>query len=247
MNTDNLMINNKIPMKYAGLSSPGKKEQNEDRFLIKKLCPDMIFLALADGLGGQPAGHIAAQTAIQAVENFIPCSGEIEKEMGELILKADDSVTARSKDDPALEYMGTTLTIALFDKDRIFWAHVGDARIYHLKENELFQITLDQTMAQFLVEEGEITREEAMKHPMQNFLAQSLGGGGCEPQTGSFQVTPGEIVMLCSDGLYSEINAQQIVEILSSKKNLKEKICLLVSAANDAGGHDNITALGIEF
>lgn len=167
--------------------------------------------------------------------------------MAGVVLKADESVTELSKTDPALEYMGTTLTIALFDKDTITWGHVGDARLYHLKEGRLSQMTTDQTMAQFLVEEGEITREEAVTHPMQHFLAQSLGGGGCEPETGSFKVGPGDIILLCSDGLYSEISEDQIVALLSSKNCVEEKVRLLVKAANDAGGHDNITVLCLEF
>ena len=235
-------------MEYFGNSSTGKiKRQNEDRFLIKNIRPDMILLAIADGLGGQPAGHIAAQTAIQAIENFIPGSDDPEKKVADLILKADDSVKKLSESDPKLEYMGTTLTIALSNKDRIFWAHVGDTRIYHLKHNKLLQITTDQTMAQFLVEESEITQEKALNHPMQNLLDQSLGCGYCEPETGSFKVAPGEIVLLCSDGLFSEINPDHMKNLLSSKNKIKEKINLLINAANDAGGKDNITAVAIEY
>ncbi len=235
-------------MEYFGNSSTGKiKRKNEDRFLIKKIRPDMILLAIADGLGGQPAGHIAAQTAIKAIEFFIPGSDDLGIKVADLILKADDSVKKLSESDPKLEYMGTTLTIALSDRDRIFWAHVGNTRIYHLKHNKLLQITTDQTMAQFLVEEGEITQEKALNHPMQNLLDQSLGCGDCEPETGSFEVASGEIVLLCSDGLFSEIKPDHLKNILGSKNKIKEKISLLINAANDAGGKDNITAVAIEY
>jgi protein phosphatase len=235
-----------MPVTYAGLSSAGKRKRNEDSFLIKALDPERVLLAVADGLGGQPSGHIASRTAIRAIEDLIPGTGETETEMAGVIMKAEASVTELAETDPALEYMGTTLTVALFDKDTITWGHVGDARIYHLKEGRFSQMTTDQTMAQFLVEEGEITREEAVTHPMQHFLAQSLGGGGCEPETGSFKVGPGDIVLLCSDGLYSEIDDDRIIALLSSKNSVEEKVRLLVKAADDAGGHDNITVLGLE-
>ncbi len=235
-------------MKYFANSSTGeKKKQNEDRFLIKKIHPDMILFAVADGLGGQPAGHVAAQTAMQAIENFVPDSDNLKKEVEDLILKADDSVTKLSEINPKLEYMGTTLTIALSYQNTIFWAHVGDTRIYHLNANTLVQITTDQTMAQFLVEEQEITKEEALDHPMQNLLDQSLGAGDCEPETGSFHISPGDIVLLCSDGLFSEINPHQLKKILSSKNKIKKKVSLLINAANNAGGRDNITAVAIEY
>lgn len=236
-----------MPVTYAGLSSAGKRKRNEDCFLIKALGPDRVLFAVADGLGGQPSGHIASLTAIRTIENLFPSAGLSETEMAGMVLKVDDAVKESAKTDPALEYMGTTLTVALFDKGRVIWAHVGDARLYHLRECRLSQITTDQTMAQFLVEEGEITRKEALTHPMQHFLAQSLGGGGCEPESGSFKILPGEIVLLCSDGLYSEISDERIIALLSSKTAIEEKVRLLVKAADDSGGLDNITGVCLEF
>ncbi len=235
-------------MKFAGLSSKGKKRRNnEDRFLIKQISPEDVLLAVADGLGGQPAGHIAAQTAVRNIEGLLSDTKNPEKDLSNLLIKIDDVVARLSETDPELEYMGTTLTIAFTEKKMLYWAHIGDTRIYHLRNNELIQITIDQTMAQFLFEEGEITEEEALNHPMQNLLDQSIGSGACEPETGSFPISSGDIVLICSDGLYSEISSEHIKEVLISNRSIHGKINYLIKAANDAGGRDNITAVAMKY
>jgi serine/threonine protein phosphatase PrpC len=231
-------------MKFAGNSITGNiKKQNEDHILIKEIDNDIMLLAVADGLGGQPSGHVASEVAIEAIQNYSPSNEGFKKQAIDLIFKAEASVTMLSDIDPDLEYMGTTLTIALINKNKVFWAHVGDTRIYHLKGNTLKTITIDQTMAQFLVDEGDITQKEALNHPMQGLLEQSLGCGDCEPKAGSFNLSTNDILLLCSDGLYSEISSEQIKNILLSKKEVQEKIELLIKAANDAGGKDNISAI----
>ncbi|MFH1156352.1 MAG: protein phosphatase 2C domain-containing protein [Pseudomonadota bacterium] len=235
-------------MRYVGKSAIGKtKNKNEDRFLIKKIQSEILLLAIADGLGGQPAGDIAAQTAIDALDTWMPGSHDVTQDLANLILGADKRVTDLADSDPDLQYMGTTLTVALIVKNRLFWAHVGDVRLYHLKQGMLMKITTDQTMAQFLVEEGDITPAEALTHPMQNLLEQSLGCGNCEPATGSFDLSHKETILMCSDGLYSEVADDDIRQILDADNGIEAKIDLLLKAANDAGGKDNITAVALEF
>jgi len=235
-------------MKVAGNSITGKKKkQNEDCILIKKISSDILLLAVADGLGGQPSGDIASKVAIEAIQNYNASNEDFKKQVTDLIFKAEASVTMLSIVDSDLEYMGTTLTLAILHKNKVFWAHVGDTRLYHFKDNTLRTITTDQTMAQFLVEEGEITQDEALNHPMQGLLEQSLGCGDCEPVSGSFELLTGDMVLLCSDGLYSEIDSKQIKNVLISKKNIKEKVEFLIKDANDAGGRDNISVIVLEY
>ncbi len=235
-------------MKFAGNSIRGKKKKkNEDSILVREINQDMLLMAVADGLGGQPSGHIASEVAIEAIQNYFPSNENFEKQACDLIFKAEASVTMLSGVDPDLEYMGTTLTLAILHKNKVFWAHVGDTRLYHHKDDRLISITTDQTMAQFLVEEGEITQKEAINHPMQGLLEQSLGCADCEPVTGFFELQSGDSVLLCSDGLYSEINSDQIKRILGSKRDVEEKVELLIKTANDAGGKDNISAIILEY
>ncbi len=229
---------------YAAESITGKhKKNNEDRYLIKPISPGVTLLAIADGLGGQPAGEVAAQTAIDALADFMPGSDTLDRDVMNLMFKADRRVTAFSESDSRLEYMGTTLTLALVSGNQVFWSHVGDTRIYHLSRGQLLEITTDQTMANFLVEEGELSLEASLQHPMQSLLEQSLGCGNCEPETGVFHVNHDDIVLLCSDGLYSEISTDDIKNILVMDIDIEEKAALLAKTANDAGGKDNITAV----
>lgn len=235
-------------MDIACKSSIGKKKKvNEDRFLFKTVAHDLWLTAVADGLGGQPSGHVASEVAIQAIQNWTPVTENFEQEAVDLIFKADASVTMLTDVDSDLEYMGTTLTLAIIFKNKVFWAHVGDTRIYLYKNQILNQITKDQTMAQFLVDEGELSEIQALDHPMQNLLDQSLGSGDCEPDSGSFDICPGETLLLCSDGLYSEINDLQITKILAEKKQAQDKTDILINCANQAGGKDNITAVIVEY
>jgi protein phosphatase len=234
-------------MRYAGKSSPGKKRsRNEDRFLIKDLQPGCVLIALADGLGGQPAGDVAAQAAIDCLDAWEPPPDAGEEDLAAAILEADRRVTHLAGSDPSLEYMGTTLTLALANQRGLLWAHVGDARIYRLGRNGLEQVTTDQTMARFLVEEGEITDQEASAHPMRHLLEQSLGCGDCEPARGFLRLEPGETILICSDGLHSEIGHREIEAILALETVVGDKVDRLLAEADRAGGRDNITALVLE-
>ncbi len=235
-------------MKHAGLSSKGKKRTiNEDRFFIKQIDFETVLMAVADGLGGQPSGHIAAQTAVDDIKAFKPGSDLAEKGLLTLLTAIDKHVERLSKSDPELAYMGTTLTLASVRDNVLFWAHVGDTRLYHLRNDTLVQRTTDQTMAQFLVDEGEITKEEALTHPMQNLLDQSIGSGDCEPETGSFPLTAGDMVLLCSDGLYSKLTAEEIKNQLVLSRSLQETIDLLIKSAVIAGAEDDITVVAMAY
>ena len=231
-----------------GLSDVGKtREQNDDRFLIKELNGVSTLLAVADGLGGQPFGYLAAEIALDVLNGFHPDQNNIINQLQQLVKKADKAVVKASKKSPDYEYMGTTLTAAVVIQSKIFWAHVGDSRIYHIQNHKISQITIDQTMAQYLIEEGEITPEQAINHPMQSLLDQCLGCGSCEAETGFFSISPGDIVLLCSDGLFNGIKQDTLCDLLRSDGSIKDRIELLVKTALEKDGKDNITAVALEF
>jgi protein phosphatase len=235
-------------MKCAGASLKGKKRNhNQDRFLIKQAAPETVLLAVADGLGGQPSGHVASQTAVDGIRTFQPDDRLTEQGLSGLLTDLDRHVESLSKTDPELTYMGTTLTLAFVRDTTVYWAHAGDTRLYHLTSDILIQRTTDQTMAQFLVDEGDITKEEALVHPMQNLLDQSIGTGDCEPETGSFPLSPGDMVLLCSDGVYSKLTTKEIKMQLVSGRSLQEKVDLLIETARASGSEDDITAVVMAY
>ena len=231
-----------------GITDTGSlKKQNDDRFLIKNLDGASTLLAVADGLSGQPYGYLAAEIALNVLDNFHLYQHNILKQLRQLIIKADTAVMNASKESPDFEYMGTTLTTAVVLQDKVYWAHVGDSRIYHIQHKNISQITIDQTMAQYLIEEGEITSEQAKNHPMKSLLDQCLGCGSCVAATGSFRICPGDIILLCSDGLFNEIEQKKLYDALRSDGSIKNRIEYLVKTAREIGGKDNITAVALEL
>jgi protein phosphatase len=148
--------------------------------------------------------------------------------------------------DPALWGMGTTMTLTFVSDGVVYWAHVGDSRLYLFSGGDIDQITEDDTIPGLLLGDGEITKEEARVHPNRNFLFEFIGCGEFEVHTGSFDVQKGDLLLLSTDGLHDEVPEETIVSVLRSNGNLEEKLEALVSAALDAGSTDNITVVGAE-
>jgi PPM family protein phosphatase len=233
-----------MSVQTAGKSHPGRVMGiNQDRFLIKSFPLDRVLLVLADGLGGQAHGEVAAETAVETLAAFKPEEGDPGAQLVRLVEEADRSIELRSRERSDLEEMGTTLIAASLDQDSAHWVHVGDSRLYRLRRGVLCQISKDQTMAQFLLDEGQIEPHELPGHPLRNLMEQCLGGGEVEVAGGSFDLEPGDTVMLCSDGLYNEVGDKEIQEVLSSPKGLEEQVEALIQAALAAVGRDNISVV----
>ena len=220
------------------------RTNNEDRFLITARDDDHALLAIADGMGGHAAGEIAAQIAVDCLGEFNPGDSDIIAEIVNRIEQAQRSILERSSLDRSLRGMGTTLTAMFIDGKSAFWAHVGDTRIYHLREGSLTRITEDHTFPGMLLKKGEITREQARFHPYGNVLTRCLGcGEQHEPDSGAFDLRDGDLVLLSSDGLHDLMADEQIADILSAHIPLKDKLNQMVSLCLEAGGRDNITAV----
>ena len=223
------------------------KEDNQDLFLVKEFDNGCILLAVADGLGGMVEGKRAAETAKECLRNFNPECQAVEAHIEELMQEANRKIMETVEKEPDLEGMGTTLTAACVRNGTVCWAHVGDSRLYLFREDELHQITEDDTMAGFLLSEGELTKEEARNHPGNKFVFQCIGGSGeFEADTGNFKVQAGDLLLFSTDGLHDEVIEEEIVSTLRSDKNLKEKLEALLSAALAAGGKDNIAVVAVE-
>jgi PPM family protein phosphatase len=199
---------------------------------------------VADGMGGAQAGEVASQMVVDAFSAGLPEEGSPEERLSVVVQKANQEIHNRSHSDAASAGMGTTVTAAYLDEDAVVLAHVGDSRGYLLRDGELSRLTEDHSLVEELLRGGKLTEEEALEHPQRSVITRALG---IEPiveiDTWTYPLRPGDIVLLCSDGLTSMISEQQVQEVLVSAPDLATAADRLIDAANEAGGRDNITVL----
>ena len=232
-------------MKVYQKTHVGKvRKNNEDALLVTE--PN-IFVA-ADGMGGAAAGEVASGMLVDTVKNFLSTIPEPLNEdiLSKSILKANAEILRKAKENPELRGMGTTATILYLHKNHAYYAHIGDSRLYRLKNSVLEQLTIDHSYVESLVRSGDLTPEQARIHPMKNLLTQAVGVmAEIEIDAGNFSVDSGDIFLLCTDGLTNMLEDWQIEKILlNAQENPAED---LINAALDEGGHDNITAIVIGY
>jgi protein phosphatase len=232
-------------IKFFGITQVGLvRKSNEDRYLIKELKDKSILIAVADGLGGGVASDYAAEILRGKLAglNHISRNNE-QQELDQLARVIDRAIYTESQENNDLEGMGSTLVGVLL-RDRIaHWVHVGDSRLYLLRNGILTQVTEDQTLARFLLEEGEINTEQLPTHYSRHVMDQFVGCGYAEPETGCLNLLAGDLLALCTDGLHGQIPENTLHSILNTDNNLEIKANALVKAALDAGGEDNITVV----
>lgn len=220
------------------------RKTNQDRYFLREFPDGEALTAIADGLGGIPAGDMAADLIVETlsqVEALEP--GTEECQLTSLAIELDRMVAEAQQSNPRLGGMGSTLILVWMKNGRAFWAHVGDSRLYLLRSRRLCQITRDQTLARFLVAEGEITPEQARSHYAREVMNQCLGCGFCEPETGSFKLTPGDVLLLSTDGLHRSMTTARLEALLNARTGVSGVARTLVEAALAAGGRDNITGV----
>ena len=231
-------------MKTFALTHTGKvRKNNEDRYLIREMPDGSVLLAVADGMGGQAGGEYAAKILVEKLAGIQEIPEHEERRLALLIKDADRAIFEEAVKKPSLEGMGTTVTAALVREGVVYWVQVGDSRLYLLHGHELVQITKDQNMAALLVSEGEITEEDAYAHSLQNLLEQCVGCGECEPTTANFEVDKGDLILLVTDGLYSEVSRGILASILWTRQDVGSKANSMIQAALEAGGRDNVTVV----
>jgi PPM family protein phosphatase len=198
---------------------------------------------VADGMGGAQAGEVASQMVVEAFDQGLPEQGTPEERLSVVVQKANAEIHARSRSDAASAGMGTTVT-AYLDEDSVALAHVGDSRAYLLRGGELSRLTEDHSLVEELLRGGKLTEEEALEHPQRSVITRALG---IEPiveiDTWTYPLRPGDVVLLCSDGLTSMLSEQQILQILLDAPDLEQAGDRLIAEANAAGGRDNITVV----
>jgi serine/threonine protein phosphatase PrpC len=225
-------------VEIAQLSDTGRvRHHNEDRSLATA-----DLLAVADGMGGAKAGEVAAQVAVDSVAGLSGDRGA--EEVRAALVEANRAIRRMADDDPDKSGMGTTMTAAMLRDGRLDVVHVGDSRAYLWRDGELSQVTEDHSVVAELVRRGSITAEEAERHPHRNVITRALGA---EDEVSTDVVTTdlrdGDVVLICSDGLSSYVNAAGIAEVLAASETLADAARGLVDRANESGGVDNVTVV----
>jgi protein phosphatase len=139
--------------------------------------------------------------------------------------------------------MGTTLTAAYVDGHTAHWVHAGDTRLYLLRDATLRQVTRDHTFLQTFLEDGEMTPAQAAEHPLRHMLDQALGTPGCEPDTGALDLAPGDVLLLTTDGVHTELNHDRLADLLATCRDPEYAAVAIVCAVLAGEAKDNVTAL----
>jgi protein phosphatase len=213
---------------------------NEDAFLVDER---LQLFAVADGMGGHQAGEVASATALETLRAAIASGHSVAV----AITKANDAVVSKADADQALAGMGTTITVVTTTATGAHIGHVGDSRAYLFRAGTLHQLTIDHSFVEQLVQEGRLTPEQAAVHPQRSVITRALGiSDAVEVDEGDAALALGDRIMLCSDGLSTMIREDVISAILGGELDPERAANLLVDAANDAGGEDNVTAVVID-
>ncbi len=253
----------KFDIEFAAVTDIGKiREKNEDNVLISS---DLGLGAVADGMGGHSAGEIASSIAVSVLaetirkintgslkipDTFLPKLAPAERKLLMAANLANAAIYSTAQSSDIYKMMGTTLTGILFEKDCAIAVHVGDSRIYLLREGKIVQITTDHSLAMEHVRRGLLSKAEADHSKIQNVLTRAMGiKKNIEFDLLKFPVKPGDVLVLCSDGLYKGLSENAIAQILLQDKDLPIiKLCRhLVRTSNDRDGQDNISAVVIKI
>lgn len=232
------------------------RSMNQDSLLVSENNDKGLNLyVLADGMGGYKGGEIASKVAVTAVVKYITEKfDDISKDKESILDLIDDAIDfansaiyEESEQDEELQDMGTTLEVLLIYKNKVYIGHIGDSRIYRVRKNRMKKITTDHSYVEKLIQDGEITREEAYNHPKKNLLIKALGTDKvAQPDLLYTMLNKNDILLMCSDGLTNMIKEDEILNIILSKEEQEDITEILVNKANEAGGLDNISVIVID-
>ena len=227
------------------------RDHNEDSILVlggEKSPPGVdALLVVADGMGGHAAGEVASNLAVEHINQqfasgaFSSTAPDEFEEVLRSLLQDVNQVVNTAGQDTDKRGMGTTCTLVAIKGKCLYYAHVGDSRAYLLRGKTLEQITDDHSLVEEMVRDGSLSKEEARVHPNRNVITRAIGlDSSVVVDTGGCALRAGDLIMLCSDGLNSMISDEAIHNVL--KESTHKTVCAdLITAANEAGGHDNTT------
>jgi serine/threonine protein phosphatase PrpC len=229
----------RVADQYAGTDTGRQRRANEDSLLARS-----PLFVVADGMGGAQAGEVASRIAVESFRPGLEDSSKPEAALATLAIAANSRIHELSHSNAEHAGMGTTLTAVYVGDSEVAIAHVGDSRAYCLRDGELLRLTDDHSLVDELMRQGRLTPEEAVEHPQRSVITRALGPEGTvEVDTRSFRARAGDVYLLCSDGLTTMLDEEEIAEVLRSHPVLRDAGETLIAKANEAGGRDNITVV----
>ena len=229
-----------------------KRSHNEDAFLVM---PESGLFCVADGLGGHASGEVASRIAVEEMAAYFratdaePAGGAHEDRVAEAIRRANQAILARARAEPELVGMGTTLVAGYFAEDGpLVVAHVGDSRAYLFREGELRRLTEGHSLLQDFIRQSHPSAAEIDAFPHKNVIVRAVGmRDDVAVDLSRVSVREGDVLLLCCDGLFGMLPDEQMAEILREEGGeILRANQLLVDAANEAGGSDNVTSVLVQ-
>ncbi len=242
-----------LPLSAIGLSDVGRvRARNEDSYALVE---DAGLFVVADGMGGHGNGDIASRIAVSAIlETYEqhPAGDTTELAVAERLQSAfthaHEQIRAAGDQDGTLRGMGTTVIAVVVDEESAVIGHVGDSRAYALRGTTLTPLTEDHSRVHEQVAAGYLSAAQAREHPFKSVVTRALGGEqDAEVDLRRVKLQQDDLLVLCSDGLTTMLTDDEIAQILTGEGGIQEKSELLVSAANERGGADNITVVLLEI
>jgi PPM family protein phosphatase len=252
-----------MKLTYHAQTDVGRKRKgNEDSLFVN---PEQKLFVVADGMGGHAAGEVASKIAVDSINEFVCLTGGDEEitwpfgldenisydgnRLKTAIRYANRKVLEATRERSDYEGMATTVAAVIVDGSQANLGHVGDSRCYLLRNGQLSQLTSDHSWVNEQIQSGVISPDQARSHPLRNVVTRALGGKSdlvVDMQT--YSMLPGDVLLLCSDGLTTMLPDDDIVRILAvATSDLEQAGKDLVAAANARGGEDNITVVLIQF
>ena len=234
------------------------RTNNEDAYVAQTLWDENTYLAIAiDGVGGYEGGEIAAAIAKKNIPEYLleSSNGERVELLKQAVTAANNAIFDAREKEPEYGQMSCVLTAAIIDlvQKQISMVHVGDSRLYAFHHGELKKLSHDHSLVGFREENGDLTEEEAMRHPQRNVIGRDVGSQMHKAsdedfiEAEVFPLLPNTTLLFCSDGLTDMITSSTITMILNRQEDLKNKAHVLINAALEAGGKDNVTVVLFEY
>lgn len=240
-------------MQVFGRSDIGlKRKSNQDCFYYAKVNENTLWAIVCDGMGGVNGGDVASNLAVKSIKNSLnnenweepsETQSNIKRMLKNALKKANLEIFTDAQDNKNLAGMGTTAVLVAVTEDKIHVAHVGDSRAYLVRQGKIKQLTIDHSMVQKMIDEGEITHEEAKMHPNKNIITRALGISKDVDVDYSMKTRkPEDSIIICTDGLTNYLDQKEILAYFKAKQG-EDIVDGLISAANERGGADNITVV----
>jgi protein phosphatase len=224
---------------WSGSDTGLQRRANEDSLLVRS----PLFI-VADGMGGAQAGEVASRVAVETFSAGLTVDADPQESLARQVQEANTRINDLSHQRSEHAGMGTTITAVYVGEQEVAIAHVGDSRAYCLRDGELVRLTDDHSLVDELIKQGKLTPEEAEDHPQRSVITRALGPeAAVEVDVRSFRARPGDVYLICSDGLTTMVGEELLGELLSSHAALRDAGEALIAAANAAGGKDNITVV----